>query len=54
MLLSIFVAAATFLDVQDLIEITGFVFLPKVALALIALLHLKRRNPDTERTIQVE
>ena len=53
MFLTVFFCAATFFNVEELVEMLGLVMLFKIALALVALLHLKRTQPDTPRSIKV-
>ncbi len=54
MVVSIFFSVGTFFDVEALLEITGFFFQIKIIIALIALLHLKKTKPKTQRTIKVK
>lgn len=51
--LAVLFTVATFLDLQTLISIASLQIQIKTCLALAALLHLRRKNPDLPRTIKV-
>ena len=52
-IVTVFFDAATFFDINALLNITGIIEELKILLAMIALIYLKFNRPDLKGTIQV-
>ena len=52
-IISLFFTLATFLDMQALLKVTSLQVQIKTSLALVALIRLRYKYPETPRTIEV-